>query len=163
VRFSSFAVFFLTCTLTAQARVEQTCDYTKGQVFNTALRFIRVDNGYPVEEKDEASGYLLFGYRKSAGAETTPASFEVIEQEDEVQVVVRIPELPEEYERLLTRRLFDKLRADYGEPRPKKPKDPEAEPDAPKDDAPKDDAPNAPDNREAPTRDDAPSAKVISE
>jgi hypothetical protein len=147
VRFQSLAAFLLAWSLTAEARVEQNCDYTKSQVFNSALRFIRVDNGYPVSEKDEASGYLLFGYRKNNSADTTPASFEIIEHESAVQVVVRIPELPEEYERLLVRRFFDKLRADYGEPRPRKP----PEPDAPK--APKEDAPKDPDGGESPSQD----------
>jgi hypothetical protein len=106
----------------AEARVEETCGYTKGQVFQSALRFIRVDNGFRLAEKDESAGYLLFEYPTGEGEFTTPASIEIIERSSQVQFVFRIPKLAEHHERLLVRRFLEKLKSEYGEPPPSKPR-----------------------------------------
>lgn len=140
----------------AAGRVEETCTYTKAQVFQSALRFIRVDNGFSLEEKDEASGYLIFDYPLSDG-ETTPGSFEVIEHDAEVQLVVRIPKLAEHHERLLVRRFFEKLKSEYGEPPHRK-----AAPEQPPKDA-DDEAPAEPAPPEAPKEKDRASAPKGSE
>lgn len=108
------------------ARVEDTCPYSKAQVFRSALRFLRVDQGISISERDEESGYLLFDYPVER-ASTTPASLEIVERHDDVKIVVSIAKLPEYHERLFVAKLLDKVRADYGEiPRVAK-KKPEAE------------------------------------
>jgi hypothetical protein len=103
-----------------QARVEDTCEYSKSQVFRSALRFLRVDQGYTISERDEESGYLLFDYPLDKSA-TTPGSLEIIERDDRVKLVVTIAKMPEYHERLFVSKFLEKLRADYGElPRTKK-------------------------------------------
>jgi hypothetical protein len=121
VRFRWLICIVLLWVFAAEGRVQESCAYTRAQVFQSALRFIRVDNGFPLTEKDEASGYLLFEYPTGEGSETTLASFEVIEQASAVQFVVRIPKLAEHHERLLVRRFIDKLRSEYGDPPEQKP------------------------------------------
>lgn len=102
-------------TSAAQARVEETLSYTKLQSFQAALRFLRVDNGYTVVEKDQDSGYLLFEYPRR-NAEPTPGSVEVIQRGDSVALVVQLPQLPSYHERHLIQGLLKKLRTDYGMP-----------------------------------------------
>src|SRR3954464_12469599 len=44
----------------ALARSTAVLSYPLGDVWSTAVRFVRVDRGYTVREKDEESGYILF-------------------------------------------------------------------------------------------------------
>lgn len=116
-----------------QARVEDTCEYSKSQVFRSALRFLRVDQGITISERDEESGYLLFDYPLDKSA-TTPGSLEIIERGESVKLVVTIARMPEHHERLFVSKLLEKLRADYGElPRTKK--KPKPVPDSDKDES----------------------------
>lgn len=137
---------FSMCTVSARpglARVEEPLQYTKVQSFRSALRFLRVDNGYKIVEKDSDSGYLLFEYPND-GRGVTSGSVEVIEREDSVALVVQLPQMPSYHERHLIEGLLKKLRTDYGEP-PRREKPPahdepeEAPP--PKDRGAKDEAP----------------------
>jgi hypothetical protein len=111
----------------AAARVEADSDYSKAQTFNAAFRYVRVDLGYEVVEKDPDVGYLLFRYeppgRKNA---PTNGSIEVIESKERVKVVVQLPQMPTYHETTLRDGLMKKLRTEYGEP-PKK-KKPDAKP-----------------------------------
>lgn len=111
----------LSCGLTSwtprtEARVQQETGYTKQQAFNGALRFIRVDSGYQVTERDLDSGYFLFEYPSSDTDTPNRGSVEVVEQESGVLVIVQLPQLPEHHERYLADKLLAKLRSDYGEP-----------------------------------------------
>ncbi|HSC87322.1 MAG TPA: hypothetical protein VLC09_08640, partial [Polyangiaceae bacterium] len=118
-RFATWATGLVLASLTlvapARARVQHSTGYSKSQTFNGALRFIRIDHGYKVTEKDAENGYLLFEY-KTSSAEPTTGSVEVIEQEEGVLVVVQLAKMPEHHERYLAEGLLAKLRSDYGEP-----------------------------------------------
>lgn len=122
-------LFLLGASLTAstrpaEARAEEALTYTKLQSFQAALRFLRVDNGYNVLEKDQDSGYLLFEY--PSRDRSTPGSIEIIEREDTIAVVVQLPQMPSYHERHLIEGLLNKLRSDYGAPPERaKPKPPQ--------------------------------------
>jgi hypothetical protein len=104
--------------------------YSRTQVFQTAVRLVRVEHGYPISEKDEASGYFLFEYPVDGADHGTPGSVEVVEQDASVLLIVRVPALPEYHERRLAEAVLEKLKSDYGEPRPKAPQAPQkAKPD----------------------------------
>ena len=135
---------------TATARVEHSLSYTKTQSFNSALRFLRVDNGYTIVEKDLDSGYLMFEYPTTGSSETTSGSIEVIERGSEVAIVIQLPKMPHYHEQMLASGLLKKLRADYGAPpKAKQPaKKPEAKPEKPQDD--KDERPPGPPIQKAP-------------
>lgn len=110
----------------SSARLEQRLDYSKTQSFQAALRYLRVDHGYVVIEKDPESGYLLFEYPKRDSG-MTQGSIEVVEREKSVALVVQLPQMPSYHERMLIEGLLKKLRDDYGapparEPSPKQPK-----------------------------------------
>ncbi len=100
---------------TVQARMEERLSYSKTQSFRCALRFLRVDHGYEVVEKDAESGYLLFQY-PLRNSEVTQGSIEVVERANSVSLVVQLPQMPSYHERVLIEGLLKKLRQDYGAP-----------------------------------------------
>lgn len=133
----------------ASARVSEGTGYSASQVYNAAVRYLRVDSGYKIVEKDRDNGYLLFEYPRTSGGEPASASLEIVDSDAGASFVVQIPSMPSHHEEYLAEALVKKLRTDYGEPparkkEPKdsgkakdgeKPKDPEDQPgDAPRDD-----------------------------
>jgi hypothetical protein len=124
---------------TAWARAEAEVGYTREQAFSAALRYLRVDLGYEVTEKDPDAAYLLFSFAAPEVArKTAHGSIEVIQRKRTVRVLISLPELPSYREEVLKRGLLDKLRTEYGEPSteeepPEKapPKKPEGEPKPP--------------------------------
>jgi hypothetical protein len=123
-KIASFVVAGLIATTlcgVAVARVEKTLRYSKTQSYHTALRFLRVDQGYKIIEKDLDSGYLLFEYTTEGSTRVTSGSIEVIEREEDISLVVQLPQMPRHHETMLATGLLKKLRDDYGEPR-KQPK-----------------------------------------
>jgi len=102
----------------ARASVETETTYSKSQTYNGALRYLRVDLGYEVVEKDEKAAYLLFRIATGGKKATTNGAIEIVEQEagERVKVYVRLPELPHYHEQMLSDGLFQKLRSEYGDP-----------------------------------------------
>jgi len=110
----------------AGARVEGDSEYSKAQTFSGALRYLRVDLGYEVVEKDADSAYLVFKYEVPGPAKSeTFGTVEVVESGEHVRVFVRIPKMPEYHERVLRDGLLRKLRDEYGPPAPRKPDKPD--------------------------------------
>ncbi len=106
----------------AEARVEADSDYTKAQTYSGALRYLRVDLGYEVVEKDPDAAYLIFRYTQTGqNKRPTNGTIEVVETRGRVKVLFQIPEMPEYHERVLRDGLLKKLRLEYGAPPPKAP------------------------------------------
>lgn len=88
------------------------------QVWGAAIRLIRVDQGYPIKDRDEAVGYFLFDYRDDG--RSYPGSVELLRIEDKgagaIRVVIQIPAMPSYIERMLLDKLEKKLIDEYGEP-----------------------------------------------
>lgn len=121
----------------ADAKSTYESRYGYERTWNAALRFVRVDNGWKVLEKDEASGYLLFDYRSPESRKGTPGSFELVRGKDAdepVSVLAQLPQMPRYHEQVLLDALAAKMRREYGdEPerrRPSEPQGPDAGPDA---------------------------------
>lgn len=113
------AILFLFLVLSSEhagASVESRSGYTKNQTYNGALRYLRVDLGYEVTEKDPEAAYLLFRYFSDGKKTATNGSIEIVEQRDSVRLQVRVPDLPRYQEELLSEGLLRKLREEYGEP-----------------------------------------------
>lgn len=114
----------------ARARVEAESEYTKAQTYNGALRYVRVDLGYEIVEKDPDAGYILFRYQPP-GRKNNPTngSLEVIEIKERVKIVIQLPQMPTYHETTLRDGLLRKLRSEYGEPpKRKKPDDKSRDP-----------------------------------
>jgi hypothetical protein len=106
----------------AGARVEAESGYSKAQTYSGALRYLRVDLGYEVIEKDPDAAYLVFRYQppgQPKGGST--GTLEVVDRGDGVRVFVRLPSMPEYHEVVLRDGLMRKLREEYGAPPQKKP------------------------------------------
>lgn len=112
----------------AEARAEAVSDYSKAQTYNGALRYLRVDLGYEVVEKDPDAAYLLFRYEPvGRRGNPTHGSIEIIEAKGSVKLFIQLPRMPSYHEVVLRDGLLKKLRQEYGEP-PKKPEPPRQKP-----------------------------------
>jgi hypothetical protein len=115
----------------AEARVDAESGYTKNQTYSGALRYLRLDLGYEVVEKDPEAAYLLFKYAAPGdNKRVLNGTVEVVETEGKVRLFVRIPQMPEYHERVLRDGLLKKLREEYGAPPPKKAAKPAPKPPA---------------------------------
>jgi hypothetical protein len=115
----------------ATARVGGELEYSKAQTYSGALRYLRVDMGYEVVEKDPDAAYLIFRYELPGQKKATATgTVEVVEVDDHVKLFVQIPTMPEYHERVLRDGLVRKLHDEYGTPPHKAPpaeKKPEAD------------------------------------
>jgi len=104
----------------AGAVVRTQSDYPFDQVWNVAVRLVRVDLGFEVTERDAEGGFILFKYRGDMGG-TFNASLEIVRPppDGKVGLVIQIPEMPRYTELWLLDRLARKLRDEYGAPPPR--------------------------------------------
>jgi hypothetical protein len=100
----------------ASARVEADSAWSKQQTYSTALRYLRVDLGYEITERDPDAAYLLFRYRPAGSKETTGGSVEIVEARGGVKLYVQLPRMPAYHERVLKDGLLRKLREEHGDP-----------------------------------------------
>jgi len=118
-------VLTLALFLPANALAKKTEDFRHSydQVWGAAVRLIRVDQGYPIKDRDETVGYFLFDYRDDG--RLYPGSVELVRIEDQgggpIRVVIQIPAMPSYIERMLLDKLERKLLDEYGEPPPPPP------------------------------------------
>jgi hypothetical protein len=120
----------LLCAQSATARVGGESEYSKAQTYSGALRYLRVDLGYEVTERDPDAAYLIFRYQlPGQKTATATGTVEVVEADSHVRLFVQIPSMPEYHERVLRDGLVRKLHEEYGEPAPKPPP-PEKKPEA---------------------------------
>jgi hypothetical protein len=120
----TFALGAALASGTALARSTAVLPYPLADVWSTAVRFVRVDRGYTVREKDEESGYILFDMVE--GGRTYKASLELIRATDDLgreatRAVFSIPDLPRHYETVLLDKLSAKVRDERGSPAPAPP------------------------------------------
>ena len=115
----------------SHAKKTQDFRHTYDQVWGAAVRLIRVDQGYPIKDRDQSVGYFLFDYEDDG--RMYPGSVELVRIEDQgggqIRVVIQIPAMPSYIERMLLDKLQRKLVDEYGEPAPpaKKPAEPPTE------------------------------------
>jgi hypothetical protein len=130
----------------ADARVDGGSSYSKAQTYSGALRYVRVDLGYEVVEKDPDAAYLIFKYAAPGGAKNAfvTGTLEVIESNGGVRLFVNLPRMPEYYERMFRDGLLKKLRDEYGAAPPVAKKPTEKTPAEKKPSAPSDGADPAP-------------------
>jgi hypothetical protein len=138
------AVAALSPTTLADARVDGGSTYSKAQTYSGALRYVRVDLGYEVVEKDPDAAYLIFKYTAPGGSKNSAVTgtLEVIEASGGgTRLFVNLPRMPEYYERVFRDGLLKKLKDEYGAPPPvaKKPNEKAPNEKAPAEKAPADD------------------------
>lgn len=110
--------FVFVLPATASARRSDSHAYRYEQVWSAALRLLRVDYGFPIRDRDEDVGFVLFDYVGTGRA--VPGSLEVVRtrqnDQDVVRVTLNIPAMPAYVERMILDKLQRKLREEFGEP-----------------------------------------------
>jgi len=139
----------LLATSSASARSEKTLAYPRDPAWAAAVRFIRVNAGLKVIEKDADAGYVIFEFKEEK--KTFRGSLELIEVVKDgrklVRFVMTIEDRPQWVEIELLTKLELKLRSELGAPAPQpsrppkdqnkdKPPPKEEKPEPPKDDGP---------------------------
>lgn len=108
----------------ARARVQGDYTYAWSQVWQAAVRLVRIDLQCAITDRDEEIGYVMFVYRESGRDHA--GSVELVRAQaasgERVRVVVQVASMPSWVERMILDRLTRKLRDDFGEaPRPARP------------------------------------------
>lgn len=108
----------------AAARSERTTYHGYDQVWSSSVRFLRVDEGFEILEKDADAGYVLFAVKQDN--KQFRGALELVRIKDErgrpaIRLVLRIEDRPTYVEIGVLERLERKLREEYGEPPPPKP------------------------------------------
>jgi len=111
--------------------------YPFEQVWPTSVRFLRIDRGYTIDEKDPDAGFILFTFPVGADA-TGSGSVELLRAADasgrpSVEVHVSTTAGPAHLPHTILDGLTAKLRAERGQPAPPPPPPPEQPPAAPPD------------------------------
>ena len=124
------SAFVLLAGGAALARSASVLPYPAGEVWPTAIRFLRIDRGATLRERDVESGYVLFDLAE--GNKVYKGSFELIrtidsEGRDATRVVASLPDLPRHFEIALLDKLVLKVREEYGSPAPAPPRPPPGE------------------------------------
>ena len=97
----------------AEAKATYTSPYTLAQTYSAALRLIRVDNGFKINERDPDAAYLLFDYEShESGTRVTPGAIEMVPGRDQVTVLVKLPKMPRYHEEVMMNALKRKLVSD---------------------------------------------------
>ena len=113
----------------ATARVGGDSEYSKAQTYSGALRYLRVDLGYEIVERDADAAYLIFRYQLPGQTKAlATGTVEIVDADGHVKLFVQIPSMPEYHERVLRDGLVRKLRDEYGVPPRKSPATPPAAP-----------------------------------
>jgi hypothetical protein len=110
-----FGHLFVASSVLARADADTYCSLP--QAFGAALRYLRVDLGYEVTERDPEAAYLLFKYRVPGDPKRDVAgAIELVKVDKRVRIFVKIPQMPQLHEQLLRDGLLKKLSQEYGEP-----------------------------------------------
>jgi hypothetical protein len=115
-----------------QARAQATAEasYPYKRVWPAAVRFLRVDEGFPIIEKDAEAGYVLFAVEEEG--KTFRGSLQIIRLKDRegrhaVRLELEIEDRPSYMEQMIVERLERKLRDELGDPPPPPPPAPAPE------------------------------------
>lgn len=113
----------------AAAKSQKKLAYAYEQVWPAVVRFLRVDEGFEIIEKDADAGYVIFTV--SEDGKRFRGSMELVrtgEKQDQpgLLLLVAIEDRPEYMEQGIIERFEQKLRAELGSPRPPKPAAPAA-------------------------------------
>jgi hypothetical protein len=93
--------------------------YPVADVWPSAVRFVRIDRGYTVREKDAETAYVLFDFVE--GTRNYKGALELVriigeDNREHTRAVFSVPDMPRHYEALLADKLALKVKDDLGTP-----------------------------------------------
>lgn len=107
----------------ASARLTEEHGYDYDQVWRAAVRLVAVDLRFPITDRDQEIGYVLFEYQDQG--RSYQGSIELVraaaEGGERIRVVVQVPGMPSYVERMILDRFSRKLLEEYGPPRVRRP------------------------------------------
>lgn len=120
----------------AYAKSDRVVYYGFDQAWSTAVRFLRIDEGYTIVERDAEAGYVLFEVKEEN--KVFQGALEVVRTKDDrdrpaLRLILRIEDRPSYMERGVLNRLERKLRDEHGAPKKRAPP-PKPKPDSSGDD-----------------------------
>ncbi len=127
-------VILAVLVMPAGADSERTVGWTVDKVFPAAVRYLRLDEGATITEKDAEAGYVMFDLPDEGELWHGALELVTVEKEDRtvVRLKLRLEGRPDYMEVGILDRLERKLRDELGKPpEPKKPAKPKPEPEPP--------------------------------
>jgi len=104
----------------AAAKTEREVGYTFEQAWPTAVRHLRVDEGFTITEKDEDVGYVVF--KLEDDGRVFAGALELVRTERSgrktIRLVLTIEDRPDYMEASVLDRMEQKLRHEHGDPPP---------------------------------------------
>lgn len=130
--------------LRAFIQQKRTLSYPFSQVWPTAIRYLRIDRGYGIDERDQDAGFVLFSFPMD-GDRKGHGSVEMLQTEDasgrpSVQIMVNTSAGPTHLPHTILDGISSKVRSERGQPAPPPPNGP-SEPDGPEEQPPDDGSP----------------------
>ncbi len=118
ILFVAAVVLLMSVGNTAFARIDREMTYRASMVWNSAVRFVRVDQRYEVVERDKEAGYLLFKFEDNGRKYHASLELIPIEKNNKrlLKLSLRIEGMPRYIEMMLLDRFEKKLREEYGSP-----------------------------------------------
>ena len=100
----------------AEASTSKELTYSEAVVWRCAVRFVRVDAGYKIVEKDKDAGYMLFEYNDAGKISSASIEILPVTKSDKkyVRVQIHVSGQPSYIESLLFTKLERKLKHEYG-------------------------------------------------
>ena len=114
-----FVISMLWCA-PAQAKSSRKLSYSYEQIWPTAVRFLRIDEGLKILEKDVDTGYVLFELKDEG--KRFQGSLELVRRKedsgrDAVEIILQINDRPSYMEVSILERMLKKIRAELGMPK----------------------------------------------
>lgn len=105
----------------ADAKSNRKVSHSYKKVWPASVRFLRIDEGLQISEKDSDTGYILFSITDDG--KVFSGSLEVVRRKDysdrdAVELILQIKDRPSYMELSILDRLLLKLRAELGHPKP---------------------------------------------
>jgi hypothetical protein len=107
------SIIVLLCSM-AHARAVSATPYTVAEAFSSAVRFVRIDRGCKVTDKDADAAFVTFECKDDD--QTKRGSIEIIKQANGVRLQVTLGDDPHYVELRLLELLERKLREEHGTP-----------------------------------------------
>lgn len=117
---SALAVFLRAAD--APARTELAWPWDAATIWPAAVRYLRVERQFPIREKDDKAGYVIFDYLE--GGRSYRGTLEIVgslqDPASGAKVFLSLADLPRRFESGLLDELAKKLRQENGLPPPRK-------------------------------------------